>query len=115
LAATRPTLDVVDDQRGSPTYTVDLARAIMELCRIDARGIVHATNAGDCSWFEFAQKIVGQAGLATEIRPTSSRQLARPAPRPEYSVLSPTSLRRYGIEMPGWEDALRRYFEERQN
>ena len=115
LAATRPTLDVVDDQRGSPTYTVDLARAIMELCRMDAHGIVHATNAGDCSWFEFAQKIVGKAGLATEIRPTSSRQLARPAPRPEYSVLSPTSLRRYGIEMPGWEDALRRYFEERQN
>jgi dTDP-4-dehydrorhamnose reductase len=115
LAATRPALDVVDDQRGSPTYTVDLARAIIELCRNDAQGIVHVTNRGDCSWFEFAQKIVGEAGLRTQIRPVSSQQLARPAPRPQHSVLSPASLRRYGIEMPGWEDALRRYFEERQN
>jgi dTDP-4-dehydrorhamnose reductase len=115
LAAARPALDVVDDQRGSPTYTVDLARAIIELCRNDAQGIVHVTNAGDCSWFEFAQKIVGQAGLRTQVRPVSSQQMARPAPRPEYSVLSPSSLRRYGIEMPGWQDALRRYLEERQN
>jgi dTDP-4-dehydrorhamnose reductase len=115
LAATRPSLDVVDDQRGSPTYTVDLARAITELCRNDARGIVHVTNAGDCSWFEFAQTIVEKAGLRTQIRPVSSQQFARPAPRPQHSVLSPTSLRRYGIEMPGWEDALRRYLEERQN
>ena len=115
LAATRPALDVVDDQRGSPTYTVDLARAIIELCRNDAQGIVHVTNSGDCSWFEFAQKIVGKAGLRTQIRPVSSKQLARPAPRPEHSVLSPSSLRRYGIEMPGWEDALQRYLEERQN
>lgn len=115
LAATRPALDVVDDQRGCPTYTVDLARAIIELCRDDAQGIVHVTNAGDCSWFEFAQKIVDTAGLRTQIRPVSSKQLARPAPRPEHSVLSPSSLRRYGIVMPGWEDALQRYFEERQN
>jgi dTDP-4-dehydrorhamnose reductase len=115
LAATRPTLDVVDDQRGCPTYTVDLARAIIELCRNDARGIVHVTNSGDCSWFEFAQKIVDRAGLAAQVRPASSQQLARPAPRPQYSVLSPASLRRYGIEMPGWEDALQRYLEERQN
>ena len=115
LTATRPALDVVDDQRGSPTYTVDLARAIIELCRNDAQGIVHVTNSGDCSWFEFAQKIVGKAGLGTQIRPVSSKHLARPAPRPEHSVLSPSSLRRYGIEMPGWEDALQRYLEERQN
>src|SRR5215471_4710145 len=115
LAATRPALDVVDDQRGSPTYTVDLARAIIELCRNDAQGIVHVTNSGDCSWFEFAQTIVGKAGLRTQIRPVSSKQLARPAPRPEHSVLSPSSLRGYGIEMPGWEDALQRYLQERQN
>src|SRR5215472_3106297 len=115
LAATRPALDVVDDQRGSPTYTVDLARAIIELCRKDAQGIVHVTNSGDCSWFEFAQTIVGKAGLRTQIRPVSSKQLARPAPRPEHSVLSPSSLRRYGIEMPGWEDALQRDLQERQN
>jgi len=113
LAATRPALDVVDDQRGSPTYSVDLARAIMELCRKGARGIVHVTNAGECSWFEFAREIIKTAGLATEVRPTTSEKMARPAPRPAYSVLSATSLHSYGIEMPGWQDALRRYLKER--
>jgi len=113
LAATRPALDVVDDQRGCPTYTVDLARAIIALCRSNARGIVHVTNAGDCSWFEFAREIVKSAGLATEVRPVSSQQMARPAPRPAYSVLSPKSLRHYGIAMPTWQDALQRYLQER--
>ncbi len=113
LAASRPALDVVDDQRGSPTYSVDLARAIMELCRKDARGIVHVTNAGECSWFEFAREIVRQAGFSTDVRPTTSEKIARPAPRPAYSVLSATSLHRYGIEMPAWQDALARYLKER--
>jgi dTDP-4-dehydrorhamnose reductase len=115
LAANRPALDVVNDQRGCPTYTVDLARAIIQLCRQDASGIVHVTNAGDCSWFAFAQEIVTGAGLATVVRPVSSQQMARPAPRPAYSVLSATSLRRYGIEMPGWKDALGRYLQERKS
>lgn len=112
LAASRPTLDVVNDQRGCPTFSVDLARAIIGLCRGDARGVVHATNTGDCSWFEFAREIVKGAGLATEVRPVSSQQMARPAPRPAYSVLSPASLRRYGINMPTWQDALQRYLQE---
>jgi dTDP-4-dehydrorhamnose reductase len=112
LAATRPTLDVVDDQRGSPTYVVDLARAIAELCRKGARGIVHVNNAGDCTWFEFAREIVKDAGLSCEVRPVSSQQMARPAPRPAYSVLSPASLHNYGIEMPTWQDALQRYLAE---
>ena len=84
LAANRATLDVVSDQRGCPTYTVDLARAIIQLCRKNARGIVHVTNAGDCSWFEFAQAIITRAGFTTEVRPASSQQMARPAPRPAY-------------------------------
>jgi dTDP-4-dehydrorhamnose reductase len=113
LAASRPVLDVVDDQRGSPTYSVDLARAIAELCSKNAHGIVHVTNAGECSWFEFAREIVTVAGLATDVRPTTSEKMARPAPRPTYSVLSATSLHRYGIEMPGWQDALGRYLKER--
>jgi dTDP-4-dehydrorhamnose reductase len=115
LAASRPALDVVNDQRGCPTYCVDLARAIMALCRKDASGIVHVTNSGDCTWFEFAREIVKGAGLRTEVRPVSSEQMARPAPRPAYSVLAATSLQRYGIEMPSWEDALRRYLKERNN
>jgi dTDP-4-dehydrorhamnose reductase len=115
LAASRPALDVVNDQRGCPTYSVDLARAIIRLCRNHASGIVHATNAGDCSWFEFAREIVKRAGLATEVRPVSSQQMARPAPRPAYSVLSSKSLEEYGVSMPGWQDALQRYLQERKN
>ena len=115
LAASRPTLDVVNDQRGCPTYTIDLARAIIELCRKGASGIVHVTNAGECSWFEFAQEIVKGAGLPAGVRPVSSQQMARPAPRPAYSVLSAASLHSYGIKTPDWRDALRRYLEERRS
>jgi dTDP-4-dehydrorhamnose reductase len=113
-AATRPALDVVDDQSGCPTYSVDLARAIIQLCHKAATGIVHVTNAGDCSWFQFASEIVQRAGLSTQVRPTSTQQMARPAPRPAYSVLSAKSRQRYGLEMPDWHDALGRYLNERK-
>jgi dTDP-4-dehydrorhamnose reductase len=113
LAASRPMLDVVNDQRGCPTYTVDLAGAIIRLCCEGASGIVHLTNAGECTWFEFASAIVRQAGQATTVRPVSSQQMARPAPRPAYSVLSPESLRPWRIEMPTWGDALQRYLRQR--
>lgn len=115
LAASRPSLDVVSDQRGDPTYSVDLARAIIELCRKGAGGIVHVSNAGDCSWFEFAREVVQRAGLSTDVRPVSSQQMARPAPRPAYSVLSSKSLQQYGIGMPTWQDALQRYLQERKS
>jgi len=115
LAASRPALDVVNDQRGSPTYTVDLARAIAQLCRLGAAGIIHVTNAGDCTWFDFAREIVECAKLPAAVRPVSSKEMARPAPRPAYSVLSPKSRLRLGIEMPSWQDALRRYLRERQD
>jgi len=113
LAANRPMLEVVNDQRGCPTYATDLARALIQLCRKDASGIVHVTNSGDCSWFEFAQVIIEGSGGSTEVKPVSSLQMARPAPRPAYSVLSATSLRRHGIEMSEWKDAVRRYLQER--
>jgi len=113
LAATRPALDVVNDQQGCPTYTVDLARAIAGLCRKNAKGIVHVTNNGNCSWFEFARAIVHTAGLPMEVRPVSTQQMARPAPRPAYSVLSPASLQRWGVKMPPWPEALQIYLDER--
>ena len=115
LAVTRPALDVVNDQRGCPTYTIDLSRTLIQLCRKGASGIVHATNGGDCTWFDFAGEIVRGAGLATEVRPVTSQQLPRPAPRPAYSVLSRESVVRLGIQTPVWQDALRRYLEERKN
>jgi dTDP-4-dehydrorhamnose reductase len=114
LAASRPSLDVVDDQRGCPTYSVDLASAIIGLCRQNASGIVHATNRGSCSWYEFARQIISEAGLKTEVRPVSAAQMPRPARRPAYSVLSGASLQRYGIEMPAWQDALSRYLHQRR-
>jgi len=113
LAEKRSEIEVVDDQRGSPTYTIDLARAIVQLCHVGATGIVHATNHGQCSWFEFAEEIIRGAGLNTTVRPTTSANFVRPAERPQYSVLSPTSLEKYGIAMPTWQEALRNYLSER--
>jgi len=115
LAAARPVLDVVNDQRGSPTFSTDLARAISQLCRNHARGIVHVTNAGSCSWFEFARAILQLSSSPTEVRPIGTQQMPRPAPRPAYSVLSPASLQRQGIFMPTWQDALARYLRERKS
>ena len=113
LAASRPSLDVVNDQRGCPTYVVDLARSIILLCRKNAGGIIHVTNAGDCTWFEFAQQIVHRADLTADVRPTTTERMARPAPRPAYSVLSSASLEKLRITMPAWQDALSRYLDER--
>jgi dTDP-4-dehydrorhamnose reductase len=113
LAATRPEINVVNDQRGCPTHAHDLAAAILELCWLRASGIVHATNRGDCTWYDFASEIVRLAGLPTIVKPTTSDQFLRPAKRPAYSVLSPASLQKHGIEMPHWQDALGEYLAER--
>ena len=113
LAAKRPELDVVSDQRGSPTCSIDLARAIIQLCRQGASGIVHVTNRGECSWYEFAREIIAGAGLQTVVRETTSNKFVRPAKRPKYSVLSLESLQKRGIAMPDWRDALKRYLLQR--
>jgi dTDP-4-dehydrorhamnose reductase len=113
LAASRPQLDIVGDQQGSPTYTVDLARALIRLCRQGASGMVHVTNRGECSWYEFAREIIARAGLDTVVLETTSDKFVRPAERPKYSVLSPESLQRRDIEIPHWQDALQRYLTER--
>jgi len=110
LAEYRPQLEVVNDQRGCPTYTADLADAIVRLCQAEARGIVHATNRGDCTWYEFACEILRQAGLSTPVRATTSDKFVRPAPRPKYSVLAPASLTAHGLEMRPWQETLSEYF-----
>jgi dTDP-4-dehydrorhamnose reductase len=111
LAATRPEISVVNDQRGSPTFTRDLASAIAKLCSSNAKGIVHATNSGNCTWYDFAAEIVRAAGLRTKVNPVATAEFPRPARRPAYSVLSPASLHAYNIHMPEWQDALKRYLE----
>src|SRR6266700_2704874 len=113
LAGNRSEIDVVSDQRGSPTYTLDLADAIIKLCRSSARGIVHCTNSGECSWYEFASEILRQAVSKTQVRETTSDRFARPAERPKYSVLSPSSLTAYGITMRSWQQTLPDYLQQR--
>jgi dTDP-4-dehydrorhamnose reductase len=109
LASTRPEISVVNDQRGSPTFTRDLASALVQLCRATARGIVHVTNAGDCTWYEFATEIVRESGMAAVVKPVTTAEFPRPARRPAYSVLSAASLHAYNVRMAEWQDALRRY------
>ena len=109
LASTRPEISVVNDQRGSPTFTRDLASALVKLCRAPASGIMHVTNSGNCTWCEFAAEIVRVSGMRTKVKPVTTAEFPRPARRPAYSVLSPDSLHAYNIHMPEWQDALRRY------
>ncbi len=109
LAATRPEISVVNDQRGGPTYTCDLASALVKLCRAHAQGIVHVTNSGHCTWFDFATEIVRASGLPAKVKPVTSAEFPRRAQRPAYSVLSADSLHAYNIHMPEWQNALRRY------
>jgi dTDP-4-dehydrorhamnose reductase len=113
LARERDVLDVVDDQTGSPTCTADLALAIEALLAIPARGIYHVTNAGSCSWYEFAQKILAVAGSPTRVLPIASERLARPARRPAYSVLDCSKFtKETGHVLRPWEQALEHYMQE---
>jgi dTDP-4-dehydrorhamnose reductase len=114
LASTRPEISVVNDQRGSPTFNRDLASVLVQLCDKEARGIVHATNSGDCTWYEFAREIVRLSNLPATVKPVTTAEFPRPARRPAYSVLSAASLHAYGIQMPSWQDALQRYLAEAQ-
>lgn len=111
-AASQPELRVVHDQFGSPTYTIDLACAIRELVRADARGILNVANSGSCSWFEFAKEILRAAGRSTPVSAITSAEAGRPARRPAYSVLSPKALASYGVAMRTWQEALAAYLVE---
>ena len=113
LASTRSEIDVVTDQRGCPTYTLDLADVVVKLSRSNAGGIIHATNRGECSWYEFASEIIPQGGLKTIVRPTTSDRFVRPAERPKYSVLSNASLSGYRIGMRPWRQTVPDYLRER--
>lgn len=115
-ADARPELSVVNDQIGSPTYTRDLARAIRDLVAKDARGITHITNEGICSWFDFAKEILACSGRGRVlVHPITTDQSARPARRPNYSVLSPASLHAFGIRTRPWKEALTSFLEEKSS
>lgn len=107
VARERGSLDVVDDQRGQPTWTVDLADLVVRLVDAGApAGVYHGTSSGSTSWHGFASAVVAAAGMDPAIvRPTTSDDLARPAPRPSYSVLGHDALTSVGVAPIGaWEE-----------
>lgn len=109
LAAQRETLSVVDDQRGQPTSTTDLARFIADLLgREVPPGVYHGTSEGETTWFGFAQAIFSGLGLDPErVLPTTSEAFVRPAPRPAYSVLGHGRTTEVGVDLlPHWQEAL---------
>jgi dTDP-4-dehydrorhamnose reductase len=103
-------LRVVDDQQGSPTWTSDLAPALIALATQGALGTFHVTNTGGSTWHDLAVHACACAGLEVTIERITSRDLARPAPRPAYSVLDGQLFREVtGTAMPSWDDAVNRY------
>jgi dTDP-4-dehydrorhamnose reductase len=110
LAKERPELRVVNDQVFSPTYTHDLAAKIAQIIEIEFSGIIHVTNSGACSWYEFTVEILKQAGLKTPVVPITSAQFPQKAKRPRYSVLGHGALQRLGLDdLPPWQEALADY------
>lgn len=113
LAQDRKELGVVYDQVGSPTYTVDLARFLVELVESEKYGVYHASNEGVCSWHEFAVEIFHQAGLDIKVNPLTSDEFPRPAARPKYSVLSKKKIIEQGFApLRDWKEALQDYLKE---
>lgn len=115
LAETRDTLTVVNDQFGSPTYTFDLAKLLVDMVQTEKYGIYHATNEGICTWYEFACAIFKTAGIEMNVLPVSSAEYAAKAKRPGNSRMSKEKLAENGFEkLPSWQDALERYIAELQ-
>ncbi len=115
LADKMDVINIVDDQTGCPTYTVDLSNAIKTLLLKRAQGIYHFSNSGECTWHGFAGKIIEVLGLKTKVNPITSQQLGRPALRPAYSVMDCTKFASETDLYPrAWEDALKEYINSMQ-
>lgn len=114
LGEEKGAVSVVDDQIGSPTYTYDLARLLVDMTESEHYGRYHATNEGFCSWYEFACEIFKQAGMAeVKVTPVDSSQFPAKAKRPMNSRMDKSKLAANGFEpLPTWQDALGRYLKE---
>ena len=113
LGKERGAVCVVDDQIGSPTYTYDLSKLVVDMIQTDKYGIYHATNEGLCSWYEFACEIFKQAGMSVEVTPVDSNAFPAKAKRPNNSRMSKAMLDKNGFgRLPTWQDALSRYLKE---
>lgn len=115
-AASHKELEMGCDQTVSPTYTDDLAQAVLRLVEHPARatGIFHLVNEGECTWFDFTKAIYELMGLEVTVTPVDRGGLSGEMRRPLYSVLSNTRASALGIKLPGWRDALERYLEFRR-
>lgn len=102
----KPVLKVVNDQRGRPTSCDTLSRTTIELLAAGARGFFHGTDAGECTWFDFAREIVRLTGGRAAVEPCTTAEFPRPAKRPAYSVLDLTPTQRLIGPMTPWNDAL---------
>lgn len=110
LGKERGAVGVVSDQIGSPTYTYDLAKLVIDMIQTDKYGVYHVTNDGLCSWYEFACEIFRQAGLDVKVTPLTTAEYPAKAARPFNSRMSKDKLVNAGFEMlPEWQDALKRY------
>lgn len=110
LGRERPELKIIHDQRCTPTNAGDLAAALIELLQRGPFGVYHATNSGDCSWYEFAQEIFRLAGLSPRVIPITTNEYGAKAPRPGYSVLNCEKLAGVlGRPLRPWQAALAEY------
>lgn len=105
-------LRVVDDQRGSPTFSFDLAAGLCRFADRGCTGVVHLTNQGECTWFDLAAEIVRQEGHEVKLTRVTSDEFPRPARRPAYSVLdNSAAIAILGSPLPPWQESLSRYLE----
>ena len=112
LAENHDTISVVNDQVGSPTYTYDLARLLVDMIETEKYGRYHATNEGLCTWYEFAQEIFRQAQVQVKVVPVTSEEFPAKAKRPHNSRMNKDKLDEMGFErLPSWQDALSRYLQ----
>ena len=110
LSKNYDTIRVVNDQFGSPTYTYDLARLLVDMVQTEKYGVYHATNEGTCSWYDFACAIFEEAGIEINVVPVTTQEYGAKANRPANSRMSKEKLTENGFEkLPAWQDALSRY------
>ena len=113
LGKEKTQLNVVNDQFGSPTYTYDLSKLLVDFVESEKYGIYHGTNEGVCTWFEFTKEIFNQTQIKIPIHPILSSEYPTKAARPKNSCMSKSSLDQNGFNrLPDWKDALSRYLKE---
>jgi dTDP-4-dehydrorhamnose reductase len=107
------TMLVVNDQFGTPTYTMEVCRQILNTLNRELYGIFHCTCEGICTWYDFAVEIINAAGINVALKPCTTDEFPRPAPRPHYSVLENARLKQQGINIVSdWKTAFNKFLNQ---